>query len=536
MPLLDATRAPPKHYYADNLCTLIRRVLTLYADILQPAELAIANDILGFDLEAQRLIARLVTRKGNFFRRATLDYPEITDVDTTLQSLVRYGFVDFGNREDLQSIVNLFAKPSLVHSFRRVNRGLPKPDFIHAVLETYSPDEIVARLQRIDDWIALNIRETFDLLSFLFFGSRYVDISSFVVRDLGLIQYESYKLSRETRLFSDRPTLDRLLQIHTLHEWLHESREELQINEVDEIVEQTTIRAKNRVVERSRCRLINDLGRFFERKNERSRAIECYRSSTLGDARERLVRLYVKQNRQPHAESLLEKMRWEPWTAVEREFATTFRKRTDENQFARVDEIRVDELDDLPIEQTAITQLEADQSRVWHLENAFPCMLFGLAYWDWIFADVTGAFVNEFQSAPLDLYWDSFLRQREAVCIDPTKATASVSEAILTRYREKQGIANQLVHWNAISYDTLHCIVDSLGEQNIRQLLSVFKQDIRQMSSGFPDLTVIRSSGEVEFIEVKGPTDRLQLNQRIWLRRLNECGIGCAILRIRLNS
>ena len=31
--------------------------------------------------------------------------------------------------------------------------------------------------------------------------------------------------------------------------------------------------------------------------------------------------------------------------------------------------------------------------------------IFGLAYWHWLFAPIEGAFVNAFQTAPVDLGW-----------------------------------------------------------------------------------------------------------------------------------
>lgn len=42
-------------------------------------------------------------------------------------------------------------------------------------------------------------------------------------------------------------------------------------------------------------------------------------------------------------------------------------------------------------------------------------MLFGLLFWDIIFAEVLGAFETPYQTAPLDLFYDSFYRARKGM-------------------------------------------------------------------------------------------------------------------------
>ncbi|MCW1890575.1 hypothetical protein OK016_20825 [Vibrio chagasii] len=81
--------------------------------------------------------------------------------------------------------------------------------------------------------------------------------------------------------------------------------------------------------------------------------------------------------------------------------------------------------------------------------NSFLCGLFGLAFWDVIFSDVEGAFINRYQHRPLDLYHSDFQQKRE-LQINAVFQTISNQgiEHLLDVYDEKLGIANPFVHWN----------------------------------------------------------------------------------------
>ena len=50
-----------------------------------------------------------------------------------------------------------------------------------------------------------------------------------------------------------------------------------------------------------------------------------------------------------------------------------------------------------------------------HAETSILTTLFGLLFWDVIFAPVRGAFETKFQSAPLDIVDDSFYYARSAL-------------------------------------------------------------------------------------------------------------------------
>ena len=80
MPQLEPRRAPPPDYYADNLRFLLDEVARRDRDLLDWTELAFIDAWGSASTPAQRLLARLFTRKGPYIRADRLSYDEIANV------------------------------------------------------------------------------------------------------------------------------------------------------------------------------------------------------------------------------------------------------------------------------------------------------------------------------------------------------------------------------------------------------------------------------------------------------------------------
>ena len=63
------------------------------------------------------------------------------------------------------------------------------------------------------------------------------------------------------------------------------------------------------------------------------------------------------------------------------------------------------------------------------------------------------------------------------------------------------------------------------------QVLSIVRESLEEARAGFPDLTVLYEPGRFEFVEVKGPGDRVQNNQKLWIKRLLERDIPVRVMR-----
>ena len=231
-------------------------------------------------------------------------------------------------------------------------------------------------------------------------------------------------------------------------------------------------------------------------------------------------------------ERLRRSMREHPICPQEADFAARFGAR---RHRAWPEETIILDVPDIGrVEAAAAAILIADEGRAWHLENALPMGLFGLAYWDWMFAPVDGMFINAFQTAPIDLFWPDFLEARREKCADPLAVDdVTLRAAMLDACRAHRGVANRLVDWRVFDADTLGILLDGLGMDVVRKLLAFASADLDNARRGFPDLTVVYGPGRFEFVEVKGPNDRLRDDQYLWIDRLRAARLPVRVARCR---
>jgi Fanconi-associated nuclease 1 len=172
-----------------------------------------------------------------------------------------------------------------------------------------------------------------------------------------------------------------------------------------------------------------------------------------------------------------------------------------------------------------------------HSETQILTTLFGLLFWDIIFAQVPGAFETEWQMGPLDIGEDSFYYARREL-IEKRLAEIEEGEArtILEAYDDlhrEQKTCCIGVSWRLCGRDELVEIVEvlrlqflrtmelipsqCLGGQALASICRLFCEDYAGRSSGVPDLIVWNSTEKkCKFVEVKGPGDSLQENQKVW--------------------
>ncbi|KAK7057582.1 Fanconi-associated nuclease [Favolaschia claudopus] len=160
-----------------------------------------------------------------------------------------------------------------------------------------------------------------------------------------------------------------------------------------------------------------------------------------------------------------------------------------------------------------------------HSETQILTTLFGLLFWEIIFAPVPGAFETPFQMGPLDVGEDSFYYARQRQIDERLAAIRSgQSSAILAdndaRHREKKtGCIG--VSWDVCTREHLLEIVECLGGHTLASICQIFCQDYYGRSSGGPDLIVWNpETKQCKFVEVKGPGDSLKANQKLWSHAL----------------
>ena len=534
---LQAGKPPPEHYYATNLATVARTVLDRYDDLLEPDERRFGTRILQLPTMAQRLYARLIGRRGPLIREDSLAYAEVDNVRRALAVLEDVELVVRCPPAAPDALVRLVKRAELDAVFARDLKPLPwtsKADRAAFVLASVPPAFVRWRIKRVVPWLALNDLGHLDLYRLLFFGDRRQDLTTFVMRDLGVHRYEPVALCRKTRLFANRLMLDRYLELVASHDEVAALGPSPDIadcaDRVADLLNALADAADNRMLERRRSRLLNRLGRNLERAEAYDWALRCYGLSTLAPARERRMRILHRLGDAAGVERLRHAVLADPETTLEAHFANRFARPRCRNEVP-VTDVELEAAPNTGIEQHALAFLTSASGAGWHLENNLPMAIFGLAYWSWIFAPIEGAFLHPFQTGPVDLFWPDFFAAREGRCRapfdEPLKAGLKRVAAA------KAGTANRLFSWHRCPREVVDTIVDAIPEADLRALIDIVRNDLAGKRSGFPDLTVVYGPGRYEFVEVKGPNDQLQIHQRLWIQALRDRGLPVRVLRFR---
>lgn len=171
-------------------------------------------------------------------------------------------------------------------------------------------------------------------------------------------------------------------------------------------------------------------------------------------------------------------------------------------------------------------------------------MLFGLLFWDVIFESIPGAFETPYQTAPLDIAEDSFyyarkdLMEKRLAAIEAGKG-ADLVRAVDAKHRAS-GTWCVGVRWDLFSSEDLVDIVtvnllqipddyisslmgvkQCIGEKALSVICRVLCENYTFGTSGGPDLFLWNTEKRTcKFVEVKGPGDTLQENQRVRISRV----------------
>jgi hypothetical protein len=177
-----------------------------------------------------------------------------------------------------------------------------------------------------------------------------------------------------------------------------------------------------------------------------------------------------------------------------------------------------------------------DGAVVHYVENGLVNSLFGLLCWRAIFAPVSGAFFHDFHHAPADLSSGGFYRRRErefSECFAQLES-ADYLATIRQTYDEKADVQSPFVNWGLLSRMLLEWALACFPAAHLRLWFEWIARDIQNNRAGFPDLVQFwPHQRRYRLIEVKGPGDRLQDNQRRLLEYCVLHRIPVSVCRVR---
>ncbi len=548
---ISAAGLDDPQYYRRNLETVISWVLHLYPDdVLAPAEKQHFNAILSLPEPARALLTRLIMRRGDFFRLDVLDYPEIsTDLTPAIQALREADLVVPTGTPQPEDLNRLFRFPELLQvelgpgsasAGRRIRTKRELLDWLNQCSSAHYAT-IIRALHRRWPWVALTRSEYYERLRLLFFGNRRQSWSDFVLVELGQTRYQRVALEGVHRPFQNRSELITYERLSMVRDHLDDT------GDLDSAVASTPANPVQPAwLESRRQRVLLALGSHAYRQKQWSLALRAWSISSLPEALVRRARLLEQLGFRDLAlhECTVALERSLPDTATEALKRVLSRCQTPRQRSKR--RIRGTIIPTATItlttpnsgesvERLAASAASAGGNEAYYTENTLFTGLFGLVFWDALFAPLPGAFFHPFQAAPADLYEPEFVGRRQALidrALEQFRSPDGASQVLRT-WDEHFGITNRFVHWEILSRPLLATVLTLVPTDHLVAILMFMLKDMSRHRSGYPDLLVVNPRlSHYELIEVKGPGDRLQPQQTEFLRWCQEQGIPASVLHV----
>ncbi len=537
----------PEGYYLDNFQKLIDFVYRQYSDLLTEPEKALSVDFQKLPLDAQRLYVRLISRKGPYFRSDKLQYSEISSIPQMLEVLAEADFVAINPEIDMEILLNLLVRQELLEldtTYTKGWRSFKKPALVEHFLQAENKAALVKQMTQWFSWIEpLRLRELL-IYRLCFFGNLRQDLTEFVLLDLGVMSYENYQIHQEDRYFQGRVLLDNTLQMLLLRELAEDVLASKDIQTILDYFQLLPHHGEDDALKRRHNRLTNTLARQLERLGAWPESLQLYQQSDHPPARERQARILAQQDKLETALALCIEIKTTPFNEEELEFAEKFQIKLQKKLGQPVHAAHVPDIvesewnlpfSELPVELQVVEFLESQKFQAFYVENHLWKGLFGLAFWDILFMPVRGAFFNLYQRGPADLFSDEFRRKRQSQiekrlqCIQEDKAWPDM---MLQTFREKYNISNYLVYWPKLSEELIQICLERIPRYHFTSIFDRLSWDLRANDTGFPDLIAFPEHHGYELIEVKAPGDRLQQNQKRWIRYFTEYGIPYRVVYV----
>lgn len=534
-------------YYLENFEFVLNWVGQRYADMLDHEELAFIQQYWGLPRASRALLVRMVMRRGHLFRHSKLHYPEIGAADQALAPLVRAGWVDDRPALTLEQLFALFTKAEIHQGFGNAAcvSTLPKKQMYSLLAEKHGKAACL-----VDWWPdardqvhALLIMPLCERFRLMFFGNLRQDWSEFVLAELGLLRYETVDFPMSSRALGCRQDIDDYLYIQACFERLQTGESPHTV-----LADIHPHGYDNPWIERRRAKLLFRAGQACERLEQWDSAMHAYRTSTHAEARARLVRVLERSQqfgaalqaaesalRQPEDEAETQQLvRMLP--RLRRKLGLAPPPRTKPRQ------PRTMMLQARPgqaaggVEEFVRQSLHQADAPAYYVENMLVNALFGLLCWDVIFAPLPGAFFHPFQRAPADLHDQDFVRRRKQrfdACLGQLDSGRYIA-TIQNNFISKAGRQCSFVHWPALCAELIEQALDCIPALHLKNWFMRLLADIPGNRSGFPDLIQFwPNEKRYQMVEVKGPGDRLQDNQRRWLAHFAKHDMPAAVCFVR---
>ena len=558
--------SPDPFYYLANFERALAWLDERCADLFDDAERRFAAGFAHLPRASRALFVRMLMRKGPHFRASRLAYEEIGCPRAAAAPLVAARWIDDAPMLDLDALAPLVTKAELQALATRLGIALEPRAMRAAMLAALGSHYAAAPEPRAwDAWFPASPDTVLlfaaaplcERLRLMFFGNLRQDWSEFVLADLGVYRYESVPLDDASRAFQRREDIDTYLALRDCRDELDRAAQAADSNGARALnaAIATTLAALDALAPRTQAnawlrarhdKLRHAAGLAAERAGDPELAWRAYLDCGHPESRYRRVRVLEQLDRRDEALALATAIAEAPLNEEEGQRAARTRSRLARTRakskakaepgFAQRELALAAAPAGLRVEEAARLSLATAQAPVFYVENTLINALFGLLCWPALFAPLPGAFFHPFQRGPADLHAADFVARRASqfeACLAELD-THAYRDSILRRYADKAGIQSPFVAWPALSGELLALALDCFPAAHLRLWFERLLREPVANRSGLPDLVRFwPHERRYELIEVKGPGDRLQDNQRRWLAYCVQHRMPVSVLQVR---
>lgn len=539
---------PPKYYHT-NFEYLLSFVKDKYHDLLNVSEWSFLRQYYCLSEDSQCLFIRFCNRKGLFFKTDGLAYEELENTEHLLHQLVKVGFVSKINFEEhkffFSEILQVLTKQELIKVFDLKSLKSEKREIlVNYLIENLSAEEIIKKIEWEVKLVKVNFELEVSFMKFLFFGNRAMDMTEFVLRDMGLIHYYKHNDDDLVARFETRKDADDKWMISDQFEIFETLKNQVSLAEIKNwfLNLNLTVLSLSKVAFPSFEKLALRIGKYFEQNKDFEAAIEIYQTIESTPSRERTARCFLKTGNLEEAKVLCSEMILSPLSVDEQYFAEYFLKTLDGKKSKKQTTEWLQSSDAIEIDKFYKNQVEVGAIQ-YYLDLGFQAgfsenfswrTLFGLWFWDIIFDPSLVAFHHPFQRRPSDLYLPDFYIKRKEQLEDQLSAFKDSSELLAHLWEtfvKNQGTANPFVVWLEEIWEMVRVIVNKIDLDKLKLIVLKIAENIVENSRGLPDL-LVWSENHYELVEIKSPSDNLSHQQLFWFRFFKENEINAKVLRV----
>lgn len=369
---------------------------------------------------------------------------------------------------------------------------------------------------------------------YLYFGRTQENLTSFALRDLGLIRTRNEKEHRAR--FDSVPEARQGFYYQRLLQRLKSGvMIEAEVRFIRDLAH-----AASDFIANLRDQALFKLGHLMERSGDVPAAIDIYSLSDGYTCRERLCRLLDTDGQIERLERLVQQIIESPGSDEEYLFASDFYERKfNKKKLSIYTELlrnslsfAIDDIHRGNPEYGAIGYFERDGWQGFHAENYLWLTTFGLIFWEELFERI-GSYGSDFDMLPQALRDGSFHSryqsdiQRKLADISAGGAWSIASESIKRVKRQPNG----LFFWYDDTAQMLKAFLQRTPPQALVTVIDRMAEKFSTMRDGFPDLLLVKGD-RIKFVEVKAEGDHIRRNQLARLMLLRDAGFEADIYQV----